>query len=203
MMALKNLWLRGTGSGESCASPFRNEHLVACDVLMTELDFHIKELEYIKQEQKQEERRLKTGVDYSWLMEVNTRGFEMSQMERLELEQLCCKVTGSEVTQVISLFRDSISRDPPVEDLPFILRSCVKKILDERPNPESLYDWVWKWTPSLASFSSLRSKVTRKIPSTLSEAEDIEMQSKRDNLSHRFMSLPNISVRDSELSYSV
>ena len=62
MMALKNLWLRGTGSGESCASPFRNEHLVACDVLMTELDFHIKELEYIKQEQKQEERRLKTGM---------------------------------------------------------------------------------------------------------------------------------------------
>ncbi|XP_012940734.1 protein RD3 [Aplysia californica] len=205
MMALKNLWRKGVGTAEVYRPPERDEHMVACDTLMSELDFHIKEIDRFKRDQEQEERRMKTGVDYSWLMESNPKIYEMPQMERLELEELCYKVTGPECTQIISLFRDAMSRDPRVEDLPYIMRSCVKKTLDERPSQESLAEWVAKRTPSLANFSALRLKPPGKVvPSSSAEAEDIEMQSNRgEERKSRAMSMPNFSVRDEGAAYPV
>ena len=58
MITLKNMWRRGMG----VSAPERDQHLVACDTLMSELDFHIREFERHRQEVEQEERRLKTGV---------------------------------------------------------------------------------------------------------------------------------------------
>lgn len=61
MMSLKNLWRRSMGSGEVYRPPEKDEHMVACDTLMSELDFHIKELDRFRHDQEQEERRLRTG----------------------------------------------------------------------------------------------------------------------------------------------
>ena len=63
MITLKNLWRKGLGSGEIYRYPERDERLVACDTLMSELDFHIRELERYKLDQEHEERRRKTGIN--------------------------------------------------------------------------------------------------------------------------------------------
>lgn len=194
-MTLRNLWRRSMGSGEVYKPPEKDEHMVACDTLMSELDFHIRELDNFRQEQEQEERRLKTGVDYSWLIESHPKTYEIPPMERLELEELCYKVTGSECSRIISHFRDAVSQNARVEDLPYIMRSCVRKVLDERPLQESLAEWVSRRTQSIANFSVLRLKSSSKVMPSC-EAEDIEMQHHdMQERKSRAMSMPNFSVR--------
>lgn len=137
------------------------------------------------------------GVDYTWLMESQPKSYEIPQMERLELEELCYKVSGSECTQVISLFRDAMLRSPPMEDLPYIMRSCVRKILDERPVPETLTEWVTRRTQSIANFSAfsnLRLKPSGKVVPSV-EVEDIEMQNNDyQDRKARALSVPNFAV---------
>ncbi|RUS82681.1 hypothetical protein EGW08_009584 [Elysia chlorotica] len=270
MLSLRNLLRRGSG-GETCREaggyrhgyrpPARDQHMVACETLMAELDFHIRELEKAQLQAEQEQRRLKTGVDYSWLMESASRpGYEIPQMERLELEELCYQIEGVECTRVIALFRQALAarraasssclsppdtasdtetsasssdldpnpnRDPTrPEDLPYLLRSCVRQVLDMRPGPESLSDWVARRTPSLASLASLSSNLAslrlrnsgKVVPASASDsagessqggvnvdAEDIEMQlgGARVERTARAMSMPNFMVASEVSAYTV
>ena len=194
------------------------------------------------------------GVDYSWLMETPARpSYEIPQMERLELEELCYQIEGVECTKVIALFRQALaarkaasdcaadtaletlssspssdsdqacsSRTRP-EDLPYLLRSCVRQVLDMRPAPESLSDWVARRTPSLASLSSnlagLRLRNSGKVmPASVeddqaecgqggvnADAEDIEMQlgGAKFERTGRAMSMPNFMVASEGSAYTV
>ncbi|ELT90737.1 hypothetical protein CAPTEDRAFT_49596, partial [Capitella teleta] len=74
---------------------------MVAESLMMELDFQVQEAEQLHQEQKQQEKREATGVDYSWLMTPSTKGYEMSQVERMEIEELCMKVKPAECGKVI------------------------------------------------------------------------------------------------------
>ncbi|GFR71952.1 retinal degeneration 3 [Elysia marginata] len=259
MLSLRNLWRRGSGSDTyreasgGYRPPVRDQHVVACDTLMAELDFHIKELERERLHAEQEARRIKTGVDYSWLIESPARpSYEVPQIERLELEELCYQIEGTECTRVIALFRQALaaraaaasvtasdmclsspsgdisestaSPSTRPEDLPYLLRSCVRQVLDQRPPPESLSDWVSRQTTSLASLSSnlanLRLRNSGKVvpapgeedqggsgTGILSgEAEDIEMQlggGARMERTTRAMSMPNFIVASEGAAYTV
>jgi len=79
--------------GDSNRLPERDEHMAVADSLMSELDFHIRELSRIFQQRQREERRSRTGVDYTWLIAASPRTYEIPQLERLELEELCLKVS--------------------------------------------------------------------------------------------------------------
>ncbi|GFO40526.1 retinal degeneration 3 [Plakobranchus ocellatus] len=229
MLSLRNLWRRGSADSYrepgGYRPPARDQHMVACDTLMSELDFHMKELERSRVQAEQEARRIKTGVDYSWLMEYPSRpSYEMPQMERLELEELCYKIEGAECTRVIALFRQAInSRESPrPEDLPYLLRSCVRQVLDGRPTPETLTEWVSRRTHSLASLSSslagLRLRPSGKVVPAAAEegesasssgcygdVEDIEMQLGRERLERtsRTMSMPNFMVTSEATMYTM
>lgn len=52
-------------------------------VLQTECARHQRELE---------SRKAAGGVDYSWLVAATPKTYEMPQLERLEIEELCLKV---------------------------------------------------------------------------------------------------------------
>ena len=43
-------------------------------------------------EKEKEEKRIKSGVDYSWLMAAKPKIYQIPQLERLQLEELCLKV---------------------------------------------------------------------------------------------------------------
>ena len=95
MDGLRSVWRRGGELvfGDSNRLPERDEHMAVADSLMSELDFHIRELSRIFQQRQREERRSRTGVDYTWLIAASPRTYEIPQLERLELEELCLKVS--------------------------------------------------------------------------------------------------------------
>nr|KAG5708808.1 hypothetical protein BaRGS_031962 [Batillaria attramentaria] len=95
MSGLRSFWRRGSdwlGGGEPHRLPEKDEHVAVVDSLLSEVDFHVKELERAYREREQEERRLQTGVDYTWLITGTPKSYEVPQLERLELEELCYKV---------------------------------------------------------------------------------------------------------------
>uniref|UniRef100_A0A8C1P2N5 Uncharacterized protein n=1 Tax=Cyprinus carpio TaxID=7962 RepID=A0A8C1P2N5_CYPCA len=82
-------------------SPRREPSEVVTDTLMLELSWQMKEAERLQRERDNEYRRLKSGVDYSWLMSTPRSSFDISQGERLGLEDLCSKVPPSYCGSVI------------------------------------------------------------------------------------------------------
>lgn len=94
MDGLRSAWRRGGEFvfGDTNKLPERDEHMAVADSLMSELDFHVKELSRIFQQRERDEKRSKTGVDYTWLIAVPPKVYEIPQLERLELEELCLKV---------------------------------------------------------------------------------------------------------------
>lgn len=73
-------------------SPRRDPAEVVTDTLMLELSWQLKEADRQHRERENEYRRLKTGVDYSWLVNTPRSSFSISTGERIGLEDLCSKV---------------------------------------------------------------------------------------------------------------
>lgn len=73
-------------------SPQRDPADVVTDTLMMEFSWQLKEAERLQRERESEYRRLKTGVDYSWLASTPRSSFSISTGERLGLEDLCSKM---------------------------------------------------------------------------------------------------------------
>ena len=81
--------------------PRRDPSEVVTDTLMLELSWQMKEAQRLQRERDNQYRRLHTGVDYSWLMSAPRSTFDISQAERLALEELCGKVQPSYCGAVI------------------------------------------------------------------------------------------------------
>ncbi|PVD24339.1 hypothetical protein C0Q70_14820 [Pomacea canaliculata] len=175
--------------GELRRLPGRNEHDNVVDALLSELDMHIKELERYYREKELEERRLRTGADYSWLISYTPKSYEMPQMERLELESLCYKVTPEECGKIISQFRSAMTGEPAIGELGRIMRCCILQ-------------WMTRQAHSLTSFRL--KPPTRVGPSA--KNIDVEMQADGDEAGlarrreARSHSMPDFSARDGGLS---
>lgn len=192
MSGLRSILRRGSDwlGGEPHRLPEKDDRVAVVDSLLSEVDFHVKELERAYREREQEERRLNTGVDYTWLMTGAPRSYEVPQLERLELEELCYKVNPTECCKVISLFRDAVVREPPVEELTRIMRSCIIQVLEQRPREETLTEWVSRRAHSL---TSLKIKPPGRVAPS-GDAEDIEMQAGTRPRETRAYSMPDFSV---------
>lgn len=65
------------------------------ETLMMELGWQIKEAEKQQRDRENEYRKIKTGVDYSWLINYQKHNYDISPGERLQLEDLCSKIHPS------------------------------------------------------------------------------------------------------------
>lgn len=92
-------------------------------------------------------------------MTTISKSYEMPQVERLELEDLCGKVRPSESGTIITHFRELLSREPPVQEVPRILRSVILTTLQGRPKEETVSEWVTKRTKSLTSLKPHSTKI--------------------------------------------
>lgn len=169
MFSLKSLWK--PWSGDTTKPPERDERMMVADSLMLELEFHMKEGEQMAKEKEQEERRQQTGVDYSWLISTPAKPYEIPQLERLELEDLCYQVKPTECSKVITSFRDSLLNEPKVSEMPRIFKACIRQVIEQRPKEESLSEWVVKRTESL---SNMKFRPVSKITPYNGEMDDIE-----------------------------
>lgn len=180
MFSWKSLFKPWAG-GETQKPPERDAQMMVTESLMLELEFHIKETEQISRDREQELRRQQTGVDYSWLVTSPPKSFDIPQLVRLELEELCYQVKPEECGKVISLFRDSVLNEPSVTEMPRIMKACVQQILDQRPKEETLTEWVTKRTVSLTNI-----KIRPQTKITPSDVEDdLESQSTIDTICSR------------------
>ncbi|KAH3880899.1 protein RD3-like [Dreissena polymorpha] len=181
MFALKSIWKPWAG-GESVKPPEKDEHMMIKDSILLELEYHIREQEQLLRARRHQEQRRETGVDYSWLVTTPVRQYEMSHLERLELEDLCYKLQPSECGKVIAQLRDAMLNEPVISDIPKILKACIKQVIEHRPKEETLSGWVVKRTASLASF---KLRTPTKVTPCDTDQDDCESNYSIDTISSR------------------
>ncbi|XP_062846669.1 protein RD3 [Trichomycterus rosablanca] len=104
---------------------------VVTDTLMLELSWQIKEAERLQRERDNEYRRLSTGVDYSWLVSMPRTTYDISQGERLALEDLCGKLHPSYCGTMILRFRQVLSEnEPEVQEVSGLFRGVLLETLE-------------------------------------------------------------------------
>ena len=158
-------WIKGKNNE---MPPEKSESVQVCESLMMELDYQMQEAEQQAREKEREEKRKQSGVDYSWLATAQSKAYEMPELERLQLEQLCMKVKPIECSRVISMFRDSVLREPPFQEMPHLMRSVVLHVVDNRPKEDTMGEWMMK------SLTKLKPASPRVVPIT--DPDDVEMQ---------------------------
>ncbi|XP_043399624.1 protein RD3 isoform X2 [Chelonia mydas] len=75
----------------------RNPTEMVVETLMMELGWQIKQAEKQQLERENEYRKIKTGVDYGWLVSYPKpkHNYDISPGERLQLEDMCTKIHPS------------------------------------------------------------------------------------------------------------
>lgn len=155
---------------------------VIMESLFMELEYHIRELEDKQREKDKEERRKKTGVDYSWLVTSTPKRYEISHIDRMELEEFGRQVQPAECSKVISLFRDAIATEIDYTKLAGLLKTCIKQVLEGRPKEETMGEWMHKSLVNLKKIApsakvtpiSYESELKQSSSSTNFSAEGVE-----------------------------
>ncbi|KAL8595153.1 hypothetical protein ACOMHN_013826 [Nucella lapillus] len=197
MDGFKSIWKR---SGELARLSKRDEHLSVADTLLAEVDFHIQELEQVLSMRHREEQIMRTGVDYTWLVSEQQKVYRVPQLERLELEEICLKLAPTECSRVVTMFRESLLREPKLEDLARIMRSCVLQVLEGRPRAQSLSSSISEWVNRHTSMVSLKVKPAIRVGPSGSDDSDIEMQAENVGGQARAFSMPSFTVSTNEVA---
>ncbi|XP_061609944.1 protein RD3 [Phyllopteryx taeniolatus] len=136
--------------------PRREPADVVADTLMVELSWQLKEAERQQSERESEYRRLKTGVDYSWLASAPRSSYSISTGERLGLEDLCAKVPPSCCGLVILKFRDAIqASDPEVQEVSGLFRSILLEAVEQLKEEQEAQRLACQWSNKRAKSMSL------------------------------------------------
>lgn len=84
----------------------RNPAEMVVETLMMELSWQLKQAEKQQRERENEYRKIKTGVDYGWLVSYPKQSYDISPGERLQLEDMCTKIHPSYCGPVILRYGD-------------------------------------------------------------------------------------------------
>ncbi|XP_030260891.1 protein RD3 [Sparus aurata] len=137
-------------------SPQRDPADVVTDTLMMEFSWQLKEAERLQRERESEYRRLKTGVDYSWLASTPRSSFSISTGERLGLEDLCSKMPPPCCGLVILKFREALqANEPEVQEVPGLFRSILLEALDQLKEEQETQRLARQWNNKRAMSMSL------------------------------------------------
>nr|XP_019953372.1 PREDICTED: protein RD3 [Paralichthys olivaceus]XP_019953373.1 PREDICTED: protein RD3 [Paralichthys olivaceus] len=137
-------------------SPRRDPADVVTNTLMLEFSWQLKEAERQQRERESEYRRLKTGVDYSWLASMPRSSYSISTGERLSLEDLCSKVPPSCCGLVILKFREVMqANEPEVQEVPGLFRSVLLEALEHLKEEQEAQRLTRQWNNKRAMSVSL------------------------------------------------
>ncbi|KAM8947855.1 protein RD3 [Pelodytes ibericus] len=160
----------------------RNPTDMVVDTLMMELNWQIKQAEKLQREKENEYRKIKTGVDYSWLVSYPKHGYEVSLVERLELEEMCSKIHPSYCGPVILRFRQLIGEyEPDVQEVPRLFRSVLQEAAEKMKEEEETKKIARQWhTKRAMSLSLMTFKSRARIYPFTSDiktiSEDVEKE---------------------------
>jgi len=179
----------GSWFSESSASigSHRSDASRIGESLLTELVQQGRILEQKQQQRQQDELAANRVVDYSWLVTVKPKQFDITDAERLDLEQLCQQVSPESYSRVVREFRSALLRDPAPADLTAIMRAIVRRVLDEQhqPNagdttPGSLVGDISVWLGQ--SMINLRSRLGGSTTSMSAAGENLELSSNASSI---------------------
>lgn len=126
------------------------------DTLMMELSWQMKQAEKQHREKENEYRKIKTGVDYSWLVSYPKHNFDISPGERLQLEDSCSKIHPSYCGPVILRFRQLIAEyEPDVQEVPRLFRSVLQEANEKLREEEDAKKLARQWNTKRAMSLSL------------------------------------------------
>ncbi|XP_039982131.1 protein RD3 [Xiphias gladius] len=202
-------------------SPRRDPADVVTDTLMLEFGWQLKEAERRQRERENEYRRLKTGVDYSWLASTPRSCYSISTGERIGLEDLCSKVPPSCCGLVILKFREVMQSDEPeVQEVPGLFRSILLEALDDLKEEQEAQRLARQWNNKRSMSMSLmnfRSRIkinpfgstvgltsTVAVGAGLSDlktvSEDVERGMEREERLQRVWSMPDFRYKGTSSS---
>ncbi|KAM9317311.1 protein RD3 [Gastrophryne carolinensis] len=152
------------------------------DTLMMELSWQMKQAEKQQRERENEYRKIKTGVDYSWLVSYPRHNFDISPGERLELEDSCSKIHPSYCGPVILRFRQVVAEyDPDVQEVPRLFRSVLQEANEKMKEEEDAKKLARQWNTrramslSLTTFKS-RARIYPFASDIKTISEDVERE---------------------------
>lgn len=145
--------------------------------ILTELEVQMREMEDKCKARANEQRKLATGVDYSWLVTSAHKYHQLTEVERLTLEDLSSSVTPDECNHVITVFRNALASRPdaPVQSLPMLMMTSVKQVLESRPPEESTSTKLLK---GVAKFRPLSARV---VPISKAESQTDRKDLRKNN----------------------
>ncbi|XP_048391568.1 protein RD3 [Stegostoma tigrinum] len=134
----------------------RNPTDVIIETLMMELSWQMKQAEKMQRERENEYRRIKTGVDYSWLISHPKHSYEMSPRMRLELEEACSKIHPSYCGPLVLRFRQVIAEYEPevhevVQLFQAVLQDALEQMKQDQDTSKLTRQWNKKQTLSLST----------------------------------------------------
>ncbi|XP_041814818.1 protein RD3 [Chelmon rostratus] len=202
-------------------SPRRDPADVVTDTLMLELSWQLKEADRQHRERENEYRRLKTGVDYSWLANTPRPSYSISTGEKLGLEDLCSKVPPPCCGMIILKFREAMqANEPEAQEVSSLFRSVLLESLDQLKEEQEAQRLARQWNNKRAMSMSLmnfRSRIkinpfgsTVGLTSTVAEgaglsdlktvSEDVERGMEGEERLQRVWSMPDFRYKGTNSS---
>ncbi|XP_048380834.1 protein RD3-like [Stegostoma tigrinum] len=116
----------------------RTEEELVTNTLTLELGLQLKRAEKIHRERTAECKRLKQGVDYSWLMAQPKVDYRIPPGEQLELQELCSKIKPSQCGPLILRFRKLIREfESDLSEIPRIFRLTLLDFIEQEEEEEA------------------------------------------------------------------
>ncbi|XP_069787460.1 protein RD3 isoform X2 [Narcine bancroftii] len=133
------------------------------ETLMMELSWQIKQAEKMQRQREDESRRIKTGVDYSWLVSHPHHSYDVTPGARLELEEVCSKINPSYCGPVVLRFRQLIEEyEPDVQEVVqlfrFVLMDATERMKEDQETRKLIRQWSKKRTVS-QSMMTFKSRI--------------------------------------------
>jgi len=111
----------------------------------------------------------------SWLVTEKRQLYDLTDVERLELEQLFHQVAPESYSRIIREFRSALLREPSTAELPLIMRAIVCRIIDEQHTAAST-DSVTSLSQWLSqSLTSLRSRFIESSTPLVARGDGMEL----------------------------
>lgn len=105
----------------------RNPTEMVVETLMMELNWQTKQAEKQQRERENEYRKIKTGVDYGWLVSYPKQSYDISPGERLQLEDMCTKIHPSYCGPVILRYSKRCD-DTELSFPPLLFMICEERV---------------------------------------------------------------------------
>ncbi|XP_075396685.1 protein RD3 [Tenrec ecaudatus] len=168
-------WLRWNEAPPRLSSQSPAEMVL--DTLMMELAGQMREAERQQRARNNTNRKIRTGVDYSWLASTPRLTYDLSPGERLQLEDVCAKIHPSYCGPAILRFRQLVAEhEPEVQEVAKLFRSVLQEVLERMKEEEEAHKLTRQWSLRPRGTFKTRARISPFASDIRTISEDVERE---------------------------